>query len=1112
MAVAKGLDQCKAFRTAHPETTRPGSKGKANPATFTIGAIPRSGKSHTALGFAHEYCQLLQGDPYWAGLARAPRILVFTSQPSETGATWTQGLSSYREFDTLQDKNSTDDSSISDSVVDKAWLAKDPSSSQDLATANRNAQFQPARWVIMSKQAFDTGAASRTHKAAAAASDDQNSPAADEVVDPSGTAQNCKTTSADRKLFRQPLKVIAADPATLSCWQLQGDRPTLDQVIVDGFDVILFDEAHFGSTSSLSKAAIERLMAGGHTLLVLISGTYTRPVLGYMVPKDHLLTWSLMDVSFARSANLKGLADVHGLQYLSRALQYCDIIASDQVLNSQLDNLGLSPEQLSAFQASYASVPQLNLCRLDINWQEIRDLVPGVEEGNLSFKTLLQRMPADAAGSNGNGGQDDSCNDAGQDDCGSDPEDDAAAGLEVCESDASVFKYPGAVRLVINKLLTGLQRTFPDQPITQPGAGSVPGGPKGNFHTVLVFLHYGDRGSRITPTCEAFREQCQASVAHMGKDYAYLILPPLAGCLPENIKDAVKAAWAAGKDGLILLTGSRGGVGLDVPEIDAVWMLTDAQSSDYWMQRAFRCLTERSGSDDQMGLRVVQEGVLEMLGVRGLRGVMEMMVARTMHNFTPVGLCDNLISKLVAAQPDIFKVPSSADVYDVLDTAAPQQQHQTAAATPMAHSSRPSADEGTTAAAHQMRSFLDFGAGTGIMAAAIYDRLLLAGWDAKVVQTQMLYVAEPDMAMQYLLAVAFPSFRPGGISSSSSSGQQGLRPSLPCNLHGEPITAVKAVVGSGNKDVSQGSRNQEIAQDFQARKAPEAAQPVRQLGMDLIAPQLHQPQFQFDVIVGYPPHTTPECKKNEIASHKLACAVPGMLKAGGHALLLLHNRWRTAKGGEHKQTRQIFTPYLAEVWDVVIQSPGRPSLLRWTVAKNGGEQLVHLAKQEQQQLDELRRKLGYKHVHSDRALGLMEGSLSGIASTSGAVASTQQIARSYLEKFDAVVQTGKHVYVSEATATAQAPLPTQYTVVTTRSADRCVPWGTAAGLNTGQMPNQRTGYLEILNHGELFAGKLVGWQFNSMEEASNFKAYLQSPLVNSSLACRSLTAKLRTWH
>jgi hypothetical protein len=209
----------------------------------------------------------------------------------------------------------------------------------------------------MSKQAFDNRIAKQTRRikssalqplppllenesASSGIGDDEDAPAADEVPDqPADSSTGFQLPAAAAAGFENGVKVISCDAATNLQWRQaaghQG-RPSFDQVVDQGFDIILFDEAHLGSTSQLSKEAVQQLMAGPHTLLVLITATYVRPVGGYAVPPDRLLSWPLLDVGFARSGNLRELAERHGAEHLLAALRYCGMAHENQLGDSQL--------------------------------------------------------------------------------------------------------------------------------------------------------------------------------------------------------------------------------------------------------------------------------------------------------------------------------------------------------------------------------------------------------------------------------------------------------------------------------------------------------------------------------------------------------------------------------------------------------------------------------------------------------------------------------------------------------------------------------------------------------------------------------------------------------
>jgi hypothetical protein len=94
----------------------------------------------------------------------------------------------------------------------------------------------------------------------------------------------------------------------------------------------------------------------------------------------------------------------------------------------------------------------------------------------------------------------------------------------------------------------------------------------GSFKTIITFLQCGGRNSRIIPLCQQFQAVCEADA--VGSSFAYLILPGMqlddGVGLADSIKRAVQRALHAGKRGLVLLTGCRGGVGLDVKEVGHV--------------------------------------------------------------------------------------------------------------------------------------------------------------------------------------------------------------------------------------------------------------------------------------------------------------------------------------------------------------------------------------------------------------------------------------------------------------------------------------------------------------------------------------------------------------
>jgi hypothetical protein len=94
--------------------------------------------------------------------------------------------------------------------------------------------------------------------------------------------------------------------------------------------------------------------------------------------------------------------------------------------------------------------------------------------------------------------------------------------------------------------------------------------PTADFTTVIAFLQCGGPDTNIVPLCKAFEDVCSEHVT--GGQYAYMRLSGLQlrgdeGGLAGRIEATAKQAHQQGKKGLVLLTGVRGGVGLDVKEV-----------------------------------------------------------------------------------------------------------------------------------------------------------------------------------------------------------------------------------------------------------------------------------------------------------------------------------------------------------------------------------------------------------------------------------------------------------------------------------------------------------------------------------------------------------------
>lgn len=114
-----------------------------------------------------------------------------------------------------------------------------------------------------------------------------------------------------------------------------------------------------------------------------------------------------------------------------------------------------------------------------------------------------------------------------------------------------------------------------------------------SFMTMMWFLPYGE-GQRIDDV-----KQCLAKIISQNpvlKNYSVMLLDSGMTDIKNRVKYIVEdAKHKDGKDGVILLTGDVGSLGLSLPEVDVVFMLNNIESPDKNFQQMMRCLTEQNG-------------------------------------------------------------------------------------------------------------------------------------------------------------------------------------------------------------------------------------------------------------------------------------------------------------------------------------------------------------------------------------------------------------------------------------------------------------------------------------------------------------------------------------
>jgi hypothetical protein len=110
---------------------------------------------------------------------------------------------------------------------------------------------------------------------------------------------------------------------------------------------------------------------------------------------------------------------------------HCALPPYFQVLDLSQESLGLSAEQLQPFTRFYSAVPELQLSRLLMDWEDVQGCMEEAPEG-LSFKNLLalETSPAGTAGTQ----------------------------VRNSAEDLLQLQHPAAVKAMVAKLFAGLQR------------------------------------------------------------------------------------------------------------------------------------------------------------------------------------------------------------------------------------------------------------------------------------------------------------------------------------------------------------------------------------------------------------------------------------------------------------------------------------------------------------------------------------------------------------------------------------------------------------------------------------------------------------------------------
>lgn len=312
------------------------------------------------------------------------------------------------------------------------------------------------------------------------------------------------------------------------------------------WDFVIFDEIHEGGSTELSQEMLTNYIPKD-AIQLMMTATYTKPVIYYSIPLENCIFWDLEDVSLMRNWESDKTYE-----------RFCEKYSKDDIDKAIYESYD-SGETDSTISELYKKSPKIIL------------LTTAMQQSYYNKISILLKSPDNVYGF-------------------------SMLSLFSTNKEKTAFQNPKAVDLWLD-LVTG--------------SNSIEHYKKGrmsmfdrirrihnsnnhrkndNFITMLWFLP-----SAIGQTLDPIKSCLKTHIEKNSvlKNYAIMRLDSGEYTdIQTSISTQVVAAKANNKDGLIILTGNVGSVGVSIPELDVGFLLHDRESADQTYQQMMRVLTE----------------------------------------------------------------------------------------------------------------------------------------------------------------------------------------------------------------------------------------------------------------------------------------------------------------------------------------------------------------------------------------------------------------------------------------------------------------------------------------------------------------------------------------
>ncbi len=310
------------------------------------------------------------------------------------------------------------------------------------------------------------------------------------------------------------------------------------------WDLVLLDEIHDGGSTELSMDMLDTYI-GKDAIRVMMTATYEKPVYYFTIPNDSCCFWDLEDIRLMRSWGSQATFDRLYQKY-----------GKQDVLKAQQEMYTSGETDASILQV-YQKAPQLGILTT-VMQQDIYNKLKSMTNTPDNLYGFSMRS------------------------------------LFMTNKEGTAFQNQQAVDLLLalisgSEEMTHFRRRMSMFSRIRRYWQHIGHRNNDQFMTQIWFLPSGT-GQLLDHVKACLIQRIQAN--RVLRNYRVLTLDAGMKGIAKEVEQAVLEAKEAGQQGVILLTGNVGGVGVSLPDADVAFLLHDRESADMNYQQMMRVLTE----------------------------------------------------------------------------------------------------------------------------------------------------------------------------------------------------------------------------------------------------------------------------------------------------------------------------------------------------------------------------------------------------------------------------------------------------------------------------------------------------------------------------------------